>query len=157
MQHNINGMKVEMHLCTACSMALVETPINFENLLQGVMNSILSVSNAKANAKTPAPAMKCETCGMTGEQFKANGKLGCAACYRTFSKELEAVLKNVQGSVRHEGKFPKRSGLSLRKVREADRLRVLLRKAVDAENFEEAASLRDRIKEMKQKEEAQND
>ena len=70
-------------------------------------------------------------------------------CYQTFKNELEALLKNVQGSIRHEGKFPKRSGVVMRYKREEDRLRTLLKKAVDEENFEEAATIRDQIKAMR--------
>ncbi|MDR1665269.1 MAG: UvrB/UvrC motif-containing protein [Clostridiales bacterium] len=150
MQQFVNGAKSEIHLCQACSLSLAEMPVSFEHLFQGVLDSLLSMTaDAKTSKKASMPALKCEACGMTYEQFKACGKLGCEACYRTFSNELETLLKNVQGgSVRHEGKFPKRSGVALRQKREVDRLRVLLKKAVDDENFEEAAQLRDRIKVM---------
>ena len=149
MQQYINGMKTEINLCPACSMSLVEMPISFENLFKGVLDSIMSMTTgAKASEKAAVPVIKCESCGMTYERFKSGGKLGCADCYETFSNELEILLKNVQGSIRHEGKFPKRSGVELRQKREADELRVRLKKAVDEENFEEAAGLRDRIRAM---------
>jgi protein arginine kinase activator len=85
---------------------------------------------------------------MTYEQFKTCGKLGCAHCYHTFANEMESLMKNVQGSTRHEGKYPKRSGVEMRQKREAEQLRTQLQKAISEENFEEAAALRDRIKEL---------
>ena len=150
MQHIINGIKMEFHLCPACSISLAELPISFENLFQGVLDSILSVSGggSKADLKAQVPKIKCESCGMTYERFKKGGKLGCAECYGTFSNELGALLKNVQGNARHEGKFPKRFGVEFRQKREADRLREMLKRAVEDENFEEAASLRDKIRAM---------
>jgi protein arginine kinase activator len=158
MQQIVNGAKIEIHLCPACSLALAELPVSFENLFQGVLDSILSMAGGtgkidaaggiNGGAKAIVPKIKCDSCGMTYERFKTGGKLGCADCYRAYSHELETLFKNVQGSVRHEGKFPKRSGVEMRQIREADRLRVLLKKAVEDENFEEAAELRDRIRAM---------
>jgi len=125
-------------------------PINFENLFHGFLDSLLSMSatNKQNNQKPEKSIVKCPTCGMTHEGFKASGKLGCVDCYRTFARELEAVLKNVQGSTRHEGKFPRKSGLVLFQKREVDKLRQQLIKAIENENFEEAAQLRDRIRAM---------
>jgi protein arginine kinase activator len=151
LQQFVNGVKTEMHLCPACSLSLAEMPISFENLFQGVLDSILSMSkpHAETDSKLAPPSgRKCPVCGITYEQFKSTGKLGCEECYRTFSGELETLLKNVQGSVRHEGKFPKRSGVAMRQKRETDRLKMMLKKAVEDENFEEAANLRDRIRSM---------
>jgi protein arginine kinase activator len=149
MQQIVNGIKTEIHLCPACSLAMVEIPVSFEKMLQGVLDSILSMTGNAAEDKESVEAeAACKSCGMTYSMFKSGGKIGCADCYRTFSNEIEALLKNVQGSVRHEGKFPKRVGVMFRQKREADRLRVLLKKAIDEENFEEAANLRDKIKVM---------
>lgn len=146
-QQFINGAKTELHLCPECSAA--DMPISFDNLFQGFLDSILSMNIGNPqNHKQESPTEKCAVCGMTYDQFKSTGKLGCAECYRTFTHEMEALLKNVQGSIRHEGKFPRRSGVELRQKHEAERLRLLLSKAIEEENFEEAAGLRDRIRQL---------
>ena len=142
----INGVKTEVHLCPECSIPM-EIPISFENLFQGFINSIQSTTSSR---KEPLPSAPCAACGMTVEQFKSSGKLGCSDCYATFKNEMEALLKNVQGSTKHEGKYPKRSGVEMRKKRETESLRAQLNKAVADENFEEAARLRDRIKALKE-------
>ncbi|HEX4343747.1 MAG TPA: UvrB/UvrC motif-containing protein, partial [Verrucomicrobiae bacterium] len=74
--------------------------------------------------------------------------LGCAECYKTFAEGLESLLKTMHKGTRHTGKVP----AALRQSREqADRLKTLqvkLLKAIQDENFEQAAKLRDEIKQV---------
>ena len=140
----VNGIKTETHLCHECSLK-IEMPISFENLFQGFLSSMQSMAQVN-NLPAILPAIPCAVCGMTFEQFKSCGKLGCAQCYHTFANEMSALLKNVQGSTRHEGKYPMRSGVELRQKREAEQLRGQLKKAIEEENYEEAARLRDQIR-----------
>jgi len=144
MQQFIGGKKKEIHLCQDCSIK-IEMPISFENIFQGFLNSVQSMQN---NRPAKPPASPCLRCRMTYEQFKAQGKLGCDACYLAFAKEVEALFKNVQGSMRHVGKLPKRMGARIRSRREADELRSQLKAAVEVENYEEAARLRDTLRDL---------
>ena len=90
--------------------------------------------------------IKCPACGFTQADFKKAGRLGCSQCYATFAEGLESLLKTMHKGTRHVGKVPE----SLRHSRDlADRLKTLqkkLTKAIEAEDFEEAAILRDEIK-----------
>src|SRR3974390_2029755 len=90
--------------------------------------------------------LKCPACGFTQADFKKAGRLGCAECYQTFAEPLEGLLKTMHKGTRHVGKVPE----SLRKNRDLDnRLETLqkrLAKAIEEEDFEEAAILRDEIK-----------
>src|SRR5919108_2301955 len=90
--------------------------------------------------------LKCPRCGFTQTDFKKAGRLGCPECYRTFSEPLDGLLKTRHKGTRHVGKVPE----SLRQSRDLnDRLKQLqkkLSKAIEAEDFEEAAILRDEIK-----------
>ena len=150
MSQIVNGSKTEMHLCQDCSTQM-EMPITIEALFNGLLGSLLSMTAEKQFDEPFTHYEPCPTCGMTYEGFKnGGGKLGCAACYKVFLRELEAILKNVQGSIRHEGKFPQRFGSSMFQAREVDRLRGLMRKAISDENFEEAARLRDVLKTMEE-------
>lgn len=92
--------------------------------------------------------IKCPQCGFSQADFKKSGRLGCAECYKTFAEGLEGLLKSMHKGTRHAGKVPE----SLRQTRDlSDRLKTLqqkLAKAIEAENFEQAASLRDEIKQM---------
>jgi protein arginine kinase activator len=90
--------------------------------------------------------LKCSACGFTQADFKKAGRLGCSQCYATFAEPLEGLLKTMHKGTRHVGKVPE----ALRKNRDlSDRLKLLqkkLGKAIDREDFEEAAILRDEIK-----------
>ena len=151
----VNGAVTELHFCQECSLGMVnmEMPISLENMFKGILESVQSMgqtplgqpANRPIARKTPGP---CTVCNLSYEQFKATGKLGCEACYQAFPKEIVALFKNVQGSTHHEGKFPKRSGSQIRQRREVDKLRAILKKAVDEENYEEAARLRDQIRSL---------
>jgi protein arginine kinase activator len=95
--------------------------------------------------------VKCPRCGFTQVDFKKSGRLGCPECYRTFAEGLAGLLKTMHKGTRHVGKAPE----SLRASREtADRLKALqkkLAKAVEAEDFELAANLRDEIKQTSER------
>lgn len=88
----------------------------------------------------------CPRCGFSQADFKKSGRLGCPECYRTFADALEGLLKTMHKGTRHVGKAPE----SLRATRDlTDRIRALqkrLAKAIETEDFEQAAVLRDEIK-----------
>ena len=91
---------------------------------------------------------KCPRCGFTQADFKKSGRLGCPECYKTFAEGLEGLLKTMHKGTHHSGKVPE----ALRATREqSDRLKLLqkkLAKAIEQEKFEEAAQLRDEIKQI---------
>lgn len=93
--------------------------------------------------------VKCPRCGFTQADFKKAGRLGCADCYKTFSEVLDGLLKTMHKATKHVGKVPE----PLRQSRDLmDRLKQLekrLNKAIESEDFEEAAVLRDEIKQAR--------
>jgi protein arginine kinase activator len=94
--------------------------------------------------------VKCPNCGFTQADFKKAGRLGCSFCYTTFAEGLEGLLKTMHKGTRHVGKAP----AAFRQTRDlTERLKSLEKKldrAVTAEDFEQAASLRDEIKATKE-------
>src|SRR5881394_2418631 len=90
--------------------------------------------------------LKCPRCSFTQADFKKAGRLGCPECYKTFAEGLDGLLKSMHKGTRHVGKATE----SLRQSRDlSDRLKNLqkkLAKAIEEENFEQAAILRDEIK-----------
>ena len=96
----------------------------------------------------------CPSCGLSYAHFKQKGRLGCGDCYCAFSKSLERLLKNIHGSTAHTGKVPVSQQEMVKRHREIAALRGALEQAVEREEFEEAARLRDRIAAMEQKGEA---
>ena len=102
------------------------------------------------------PNLKCGKCGTTYEEFLHKGRFGCAQCYRSFRSQLGPALRGIQGAETHSGKRPKShretTETIVKKLSEADRLTLELQEAIEKEEFEEAARLRDRIKELKKEE-----
>ena len=95
--------------------------------------------------------IKCGRCGFTQADFKKAGRLGCSECYVTFADGLESLLKSMHKGTKHLGKAPQ----SLQQSRDlSDKLKSLqkkLDKAVEQEDFEQAAQIRDEIKNTKEK------
>ena len=87
----------------------------------------------------------CPKCGMPESEVTRTGKVGCAACNETFADILQPYIHRIHGNTSHSGRKPSRN-------RELDDLREALEKAVAAQAFEEAATLRDRIKELEKHE-----
>ncbi|OBG87427.1 hypothetical protein A9X05_01545 [Mycobacterium sp. E3298] len=149
----VNGEKNELHICEACAREKGElipgtsAGFSIHNLLSGLMDFDPSgLSGAKAKAQ--AQALRCEGCGMTYGQFSKLGRFGCARCYKQFADRLDPLLKRVHGNTVHVGKVPKRAGGLVRLRREIDALKREMQSKIQGEDFESAASLRDRIREL---------
>jgi len=92
-------------------------------------------------------AVSCSNCGMTYNEFKQKGRLGCANCYNTFSAYLLPLIERIHGSNKHIGKKPfsiKVAGKG--KVNKISILKKELEQVVKLEEYEKAASLRDKIR-----------
>jgi len=135
--------KQQVDLCEECAKTKgVDDPTGFSlaDMLLGLGPS-QEIEQAGGEA-----GLKCPACGFSQADFKKAGRLGCPACYQTFAEPLEGLLKTMHKGTRHAGKVPE----SLRQSRDlSDRLKQLqkqLAKAIAEEDFEEAAILRDEIK-----------
>jgi protein arginine kinase activator len=91
---------------------------------------------------------QCEICGMKFVDFRNSGRLGCPHDYQAFANELTPLLESIHGSTRHLGKTPRRLPRNKQLQQELTRLRKQLHQAVVEEAYEEAARLRDRIREL---------
>lgn len=139
----INGQKVEMVVCEACARESNEMKINFHKLLSGIMGQEVS----KEIPNEPAPALKCASCGMTAEEFNKTGLLGCTACYTTFGDSMQTLIKRIHGNTKHHGKTPGKMAAKLEPARNLMAMKQELQKCIREENYEQAAVLRDEIKE----------
>lgn len=141
-----NNKKTEIHLCEECARKTqdmsFENPFTINNFLTGLLDSVQSSPIKVDYIKTTT----CSKCGMSYGKFKQLGRLGCSDCYNTFNEKLMPLIKSVHGSQQHTGKVPKKSGNRIRIKREIITMKKELRKAIDREEFERAAELRDKIK-----------
>ncbi|MDK2824437.1 MAG: protein arginine kinase activator [Clostridia bacterium] len=150
----INGNKVEKHLCEQCAKKqqdqigfAIIPDFSFSNILSSMLNvdPFTSFGNVQDNEIT------CDKCGMTYSQFAKTGRMGCNKCYSFYGNKLEHLLKRIQGNTQHIGKIPKRTGENIRLKQELNNARIELQKAVLNEEFEKAAKLRDKIKELEKR------
>ncbi|WP_281883955.1 UvrB/UvrC motif-containing protein [Paenibacillus sp. YYML68] len=151
----LNGEKTEFHICEACAREKGElipgTPNGFSihNLLSGLLD--FEPSSHGASAVQKQQPSRCEHCGLTYSQFSKVGRFGCSDCYKHFAEKLDPLFKRVHGNTVHIGKVPKRSGGLIRFKREIDELKKDLALRIQNEEFEQAAQLRDRIRELEKK------
>lgn len=148
----INGAKTEKFLCSNCAEGkntafTFSSPfdLGFDNFFQSFLSSPKSTSVGSA-------AGICPVCKSSLSDIQKSGRLGCAECYRTFNEYLLRPLKEIHGSNSHTGKIPKRSGKGIRKINQLEKLKNELNRAVLDQNFEKAAELRDRIREIENQE-----
>lgn len=145
--HIINGKKTENHLCEECA----KQNQSFFNSSFSMKNMFSAMLNNTFNNKTYLPTKECSNCGITYDNFRTRGKFGCSKCIDSFKVNLIPVIRNTQGYDRHIGKIPKRAGGKYKVQMDMEKLKKDLKDAVDQEEYELAAELRDKIHEMENK------
>lgn len=91
----------------------------------------------------------CPACGMTQGQLKQGGRLGCAVCYSHFEQHLRSLLRRLHGGTQHVGKITATPDAEdVDRTARVHRLRRSLEHAIEAEDFEHAAALRDQIRRL---------
>lgn len=157
----IDEQMTELHLCEECAhkkSTQMEQQFGLSDLLAGLAD----FEKPKEDKDTTA-LVKCSNCGMTYKDFKKIGRLGCGECYITFKALLGPLLKRIHGSNAHCGKTPLKQPVKVSAARKKQPLaqssaqvtlqdiKNKLQKAVEMEEYEEAAKLRDQIREMEKK------
>jgi len=141
-----------MHLCEECAVryqpqwVLGLEPFSIHKFLVGILEYEPGSEDKKDLGARRLS--QCEACGMTYHQFQQVGKMGCDECYRFFSPMLQPLLRKVHGGLDHLGKVPQRAGGKIRHKQELARLRLELQKHIVQEEYEQAATVRDRIREL---------
>lgn len=139
------GQKVEKHLCEHCARdegIVVQSDAPIGELLTKFVISQGSGSSTKTRKQAPS----CPDCGMVFDEFRKSGLLGCSACYETFADQLTPLLERAHdGGATHVGKVPRRAGASIDRQQLIAALRRQLDEAIESEQYERAAQLRDKI------------
>lgn len=150
----INGAKEESHLCEECAKEagmmpsfhgfgdFWEEPFSFPNMFGSFFNP------SQTDVLTGQSEARCPHCGTSLRELQQDGRLGCASCYDTFRPQLERTLKSIHGNIRHRGKLAKSAGEDLLARKELESLKKQLSKAIADEEYEEAAKLRDQIRNL---------
>lgn len=162
----VNHKVTQVDLCEQCAVKAGFPFPSMESGLGGLLGSSLSfpsmsptlseladlLSRMSQTTKMARPSA-CPSCRWTLVQVQKTGKLGCPTCYTHFSKDVEAILRKIQGQTQHVGKrpgdkTPVRAKPLRKKLPEKETvasLKARLEKAVKEEKYEEAALLRDQI------------
>lgn len=153
----VNKSKKELHLCDACARDKgysVKSHFSVSNLVAGL--SIPSEKKGKAAAaekpkkgaareKAEPAGPVCPVCGLSYAEFRAKGRVGCAKDYEVFRDELIPLLERIHGQTQHAGKTPRHADEAQRKKRKVVALRQELNRAIQEEEYERAARLRDEL------------
>ena len=142
----VEGAVTQVHLCEKCAadkgvettVAAPKTPLT--SLLQTVQQQLTTSATDQA---------RCSFCQASYKDFRASGRLGCARCYSTFEAQLRDLLQRVHGATRHLGRqYGSPAPEQLQRASTVLELREQLRRAIELEQFEQAARLRDQLKEV---------
>ena len=171
----VNGVKKEMALCDKCARELglegldFNMPINFSSFFSDFFNHNI---DGFLPSFVGTKELECDNCKMTFDDFANTGEFGCGNCYITFEDKITPVLKHLQGSSRHVGREYKEAIDELeynksrfaekqkeekvekkisKKEEELSKLKKELEKAIKEERYEDAAKIRDEIKQKEQK------
>ena len=139
-----DGNKHEQHLCDECAQEIASPApkvFNPAEILTTLINQV--APEFKEMAKTV-----CDHCGLSYLEFRSQGRLGCSHDYDAFEKGLVPILEKIHGSAEHKGKVPNRSHETAQQQSDYVRLRRELEEAVAVEDYERAAVLRDKLKEL---------
>lgn len=161
----VDEQMTELHLCEDCAKQKsmqMEQQFGLSDLLAGL------VDFGKQGEGQEPSQVKCPNCNLSYEDFKKIGRFGCSSCYSTFIRYLLPLLKRIHGTTIHTGKAPKvvTVGVAVAEVPKVEtsrrpeqsnpknelwELKNKLQNAIRLENFEEAAKIRDKIKELEKK------
>ena len=140
----IQGEKREKHLCEQCAAEdgiTLKTQVPLSQLLESFVKTQAGAAEAVN--------ITCQACGMTFAEFRSGGMLGCPYDYDAFEKHLTPLLKRAhEGGLQHVGKVPQRAGVAQERQHELMRARRELASAVEREDYELAAKLRDQIRNL---------
>jgi len=142
-KQTVNGVKTEMLLCSEC--AEKENIGSFfpsDNLFSGFFSDSIFGGEYLKEQK------KCPLCGSTRSDLAKTGRAGCAKCYEVFEEELKKMIYGIHGNAVHTGAVPGKHLADIEKRKEIEQLKKEQQQAVLEQNYEQAAVIRDKIKEL---------
>ncbi len=143
----VDGKVTSLQLCQEC---VIQRQDGTDAGFQFAKPAQFSRGKGKATTDiTPEPLearKSCSACNTTLKQIIDSGRVGCSSCYATFPVQLESLLEGIHIALAHRGKIPRLSNARARVRTDLQSKRALLKTALNMENYEEAAALRDEIK-----------
>ena len=171
----VNGKNTQMYLCTDCAKELhdnmnpdIKIPFPINDILtnmelsedtinewinefkdmedKGQIDELVQHENPETlQHNNQHEDITCNFCNTSFDEYKKTGKLGCGKCYSTFRKQLKPIIEWIYGYSEHIGKFPKNEFKDTEIVKTVEQLKEKLNMAIQEEEYEQAAKLRDEI------------
>jgi protein arginine kinase activator len=147
----VNKKTKTLHLCEECYRQK-GVSVKPQYLPDAVPAAASGAVEKAAAPKIDEATVSCPVCGLTFAEFRASGRLGCANDYVAFKRGLVPLLEKIHGHVvEHKGKVPAHVGERLERQKKVAGLRQALNKAIQKEEYEKAAELRDQIYELEER------
>lgn len=135
----VNGRTTTEHLCAECA---------YKNGFTGLFNGFPFSQMLAGMARGSGSGKYCPKCGSSLDEIIESGRIGCAECYQTFRAELAPTIQNIHGKAAHVGKRPQAFKREIPEKTRLEQLRDDLQAAIQEEKFEDAAALRDQIRQL---------
>lgn len=153
----VNNEKTTLSLCKDCAAArgfhspLENAPFPLAEILGG-----LATGTASPLLNQQIEDLQCSECGLTFKQFAQQGRFSCGSCYKAFRHRIEPIMRKIHGASLHRGRSPVFEAIKVTgetaivPVQEEERLATELKKAIESEDFERAAEIRDKLKAIRE-------
>lgn len=141
----VNDSKKEVHLCENCAekQGVIKQQMSVADFLAGLAGS-------GAAARQKLPDLRCPQCGISLSDFQSVGRFGCAEDYAAFRERIMPLIEKIHDATQHVGKTPSRAGRGVQREKRLRHLQAELRRAVEREQYEDAARLRDEIRKLEE-------
>ncbi|MBQ9428936.1 MAG: UvrB/UvrC motif-containing protein [Clostridia bacterium] len=144
----VNGVKNSVALCPACA---ENAGIDFgANIFPPLFNTFFQ--NQPRRKTALQSDKRCSLCALTFDDIRRLGKVGCPKCYETFREELGPTIRSIHGTASHSGMTPGQTEIKTPEPKPRTQLEIWqeeLKTAIENENYELAAALRDKIRQEK--------
>lgn len=150
----INSEKISTSMCQECAAKhgfhspLDNVPFPLAEILSGMTKHMPRKQRDVSNEQ-----LVCSGCNMSFDQFANQGRFGCGECYQAFRPRLEVIMRKIHGASLHRGRNPGMTDsgrtTALVPIKEEERLDSALKQAIAEEDFERAAELRDKLRQLR--------
>ncbi len=151
----VNGDTTQTHLCAECAKAMGYGDmfsgfgLNLDDFFGGFLGDTVQKLSAQSE-------QRCQKCGNTFSDIVNSGKVGCSECYKIFYDKLLPSVQRIHGRIQHNGKQAVKIETTAENIEKPqqdpiEEMKNQLAKAIENQEFEQAAVLRDKIKELESK------
>ena len=163
---NINGKTRAYSLCGECAAKLREQGElkQISSMLGGLASPFSALQDdlfggffGIPGASGGATKKKCGGCGATYAEIASGGRVGCPDCYTTFREELARSIRSIHGTTTHAGAVPSKHREQQARATRLKQLKAELDTAIQKEDFERAATLRDEVHKLQAESERKGD